>query len=283
MTQRLQVESHGCRLMAKVRGSGPPVVLIQGAGLHGDGWLPQVRALEREFSCMRIDNRGIGESLPIGPPLSVEQMADDVRVLMDAAGWEDAHIVGHSVGGLVGIELALTRPDRVRSLSLLCTSSAGRDLVRMSWWSLWVGLRMKIGPKRSRRRAFLEMVMTESQAAGVDYDGEAAALSPLFGYDLADQPMIAVKQARAARAYSAAHRLGDLPEVPTLVVTGAEDRLALPEYGAALARSIPHARHVEVPGAAHGLTIHRADEVNEILLEHLRTAEEVRGLAHHGV
>jgi pimeloyl-ACP methyl ester carboxylesterase len=100
--------------------------------------------------------------VPIGSSLSVEQMSADVAALMDAAGWDDAHVVGHSLGGLVGLELALTTPDRVRSLALLCTSGAGRDLVQLSWWSIRIGLRMKIGPRRHRRRAFLEMVMPPS-------------------------------------------------------------------------------------------------------------------------
>lgn len=273
MTRTLEVERQGCRLTAKVSGSGPPVVLIQGVGLHGDGWLPQVAALEQAYTCLRLDNRGIGRSLPIGSALSVEQMAGDVRALMDAAGWDDAHVVGHSLGGLVGLALALESPRRVRSLALLCTGAAGRDLVTLSWWSFRIGVRMKMGPRSHRRRAFLEMVMPASSLWGADHEAIAASLAPLFGYDLADQPLISLKQAAAARSFSAADRLDELPAVPTVVVTGAEDRVSLPAHGAALARRLPHARYVELPGGAHGLTIHCADEVNELLREHLGRAE----------
>ena len=277
MTARLlEVEREGCRLSAKVSGSGPPLVLIQGVGLHGDGWLPQVARLERSYTCLRFDNRGIGRSLPIGASLSVEQMAADVGALMDAAGWADAHVVGHSLGGLVGLELALTTPQRVRSLALLCTSASGRDLVKVSWWSIQIGLRMKIGPRRQRRRAFLEMVMPASSERDRAHEEVAASLAPLFGYDLADQPVISLKQAAAARSYSAVDRLDQLPSVPTLVLSGAEDRVALPAFGAELSRRLPHARYVELAGGAHGLTIHCADEVNEVLQRHLDAA----GLRH---
>ena len=272
-THVLEVEREGCRLTTTVSGSGPPLVLIQGVGLHGDGWLPQVARLERTYSCLRFDNRGIGRSLPIGSSLSVEQMAADVAALMDAAGWDDAHVVGHSLGGLVGLELALTTPERVRSLALLCTSASGRDLVKLSWWSIGIGLRMKIGPRRQRRRAFLEMVMPASSDGVRDPEEVAASLAPLFGYDLADQPVISLKQAAAARAYSAVERLHQVPEVPTLVLSGAEDRVARPAFGADLARRLRHARFVELVGAAHGLTIHCADEVTEILQNHLDEAE----------
>ncbi len=77
--QAFEVEQQGCRLAATVSGSGPRVVFIQGVGLHGDGWLPQVSWLDRAFACMRFDNRGIGKSQPLGSALSVERMAEDVR------------------------------------------------------------------------------------------------------------------------------------------------------------------------------------------------------------
>ena len=206
-TLRFELEREGCRLSATVSGSGPPLVLIHGVGVHGDGWLPQVKRLERSYTCMRFDNRGIGRSQPIGSPLSVERMAADVGALMDAAGWEDAHVVGHPLGGLAGVELALTAPHRIRSLALLCTSAAGRDLVQMSRWSIWIGLRMKLGPRRQRRRAFLEMVLPASSERRRAHDEVAASLAPLFGYDLADQPLISLKQAAATRSYSAVDRL----------------------------------------------------------------------------
>jgi pimeloyl-ACP methyl ester carboxylesterase len=279
VTRTLAVEREGCRLHARLGGSGPPVVLIQGVGLHGDGWLPQVAALEPAYTCLRVDNRGIGASLPIGAPPTVERMAEDVRALMDAAGWADAHVVGHSLGGLVGMALALASPGSVRSLALLCTGAAGRDLVALSWWSFGIGVRMKVGPRRQRRRAFLEMVLPAAHLTGADRDAIAASLAPLFGYDLADQPVIALQQAAAARSFSAADRLHELPRVPTTVVTGSEDRVARPERGAALARALPHARHVELAGGAHGLTIHLADAVNEVLRAHLDGAERRLGVA----
>jgi 3-oxoadipate enol-lactonase len=61
--------------------------------------------------------------------------------------------------------------------------------------------------------------------------------------------------------------------VPTLVLSGAADRVAPPAFGVALARRLPHARYVLLEGAAHGLTIHAADAVNDALLDHLDGAE----------
>ena len=62
MDQGRVVEHRGCRLACSVRGEGPPVLLVQGVGVHGDGWRPQVEALAPRFRCLSFDNRGIGHS-----------------------------------------------------------------------------------------------------------------------------------------------------------------------------------------------------------------------------
>ena len=116
----------GCSLSYVVRGDGIPTVFIQGVGVQGDGWLPQVDVLRGEARCLTFDNRGLGRSQPVGAGVTVARMADDALALMRAVGWESAHLVGHSLGGPVAIEIALTARERVRSLSLLCTFARGR-------------------------------------------------------------------------------------------------------------------------------------------------------------
>lgn len=263
----------GCRLFYAVRGEGPPVLLVQGVGLHGDGWLPQVEGLSARYRCLTFDNRGTGRSLPPGVPLSIGQMAEDARVLMDAEGWGSAHVVGHSMGGLIALELALTNPGRVRSLSLLCTFGTGRVPTRLTPWMAWAGLRTRIGTAHARRRAFVEMVMPPDLLATADLDALAAGLAPLYGYDLARQPPVAMKQLAAMRVYSAAERLAELEGIPTLVVSAEHDRIAPPSAGRALAAGIPGARYVEVAGAAHGVTIQCAGRINELLREHFADAD----------
>jgi pimeloyl-ACP methyl ester carboxylesterase len=185
------IEHRGCRLAYNVRGDGPPVLLIQGVGLHGDGWRPQVDELAARNRCLTFDNRGMNRSQPIGVPLSVEQMAEDALVLMDAQGWESAHVVGHSLGGLIALHLALSARKRVRSLALLCTFARGRDATRLSPWMIWTGLRARIGTRRQRRRAFLKLVLPSETLAASDPDALAERLAPIFGHDLAGQPPVA--------------------------------------------------------------------------------------------
>jgi pimeloyl-ACP methyl ester carboxylesterase len=272
----LFLEHGGCRLAYRIRGEGPPVLFIQGVGVHGNGWYLQTGALAAHFRCLSFDNRGLGQSQPLGMPLSVERMAEDVEALLDNQGWPSAHLVGHSLGGVVALHLALVAPGRVRSLSLLCTVARGRDATQLSWPMLSIGMRSSLGTPRLRRRAFLELVMPPDIFAHSDRDELAARLEPIFGRDLARQPPIVMKQLSALRAYDATPRLADLAKTPTLVVSAGHDLIAPPRCGRALAAGIPGARYVEFSEASHGLMIQCADEINALLHEHLAQAEEKR-------
>src|SRR4029450_342481 len=112
-----------------------------------------------------------------------------------------------------------------------CTFARGRDATRPSGRMLWLGLRSRIGSSRMRRRAFLQIVMPphalgRAGLAGMrgglrppvrarlrrrpEPEGRGAALAPLCGHDLADQPPVAMKQLAALRAYDATARLQEI-------------------------------------------------------------------------
>ena len=267
------IAHRGCRIAYDVRGSGPPVLLIQGVGVHGNGWRPQTDELSVRYSCLSFDGRGIGRSQPVGAAITVAQMAEDARALLDAERWSAAHLVGHSLGGLVAVCLALDTPERVRSLSLLCTFASGRAAAPLTPRMIWMGLRARVGTRRMRRRGFLRLLLPPQDPAGSEPDAQTPRLDDLFGHDLADQPPAAREQIRAMRAADAASRLGRLEGVPTLVVSAAHDPIAPPRAGRALADGVPGSKYVEIPGASHGLPITHAARVNALLGEHLAAAE----------
>jgi pimeloyl-ACP methyl ester carboxylesterase len=255
-----------CSFAVKRRGEGAPVLFIQGTGLHGDGWLPQIDALASSFDCIWFDNRGMSGSQPIGEvKLTVEQMAEDARAVLDHLEVERAHVVGHSLGGCIALQLALDVPERVRSLALLCTSSSGPGLVKMSPAMMWRGVRTMIGTRRSRRRAFLEMVLTPEAHATADLDALAEELAPVFGHDLAEQPPVVMKQVRAMSRWDVTDRLGELEGLPTLVLGAGHDVIARPPLVDLLAEGMAHARVERWPAAAHGVTVTQADHINVLL------------------
>ena len=266
------IDVDGTLLSYAVAGDGPPVLLIQGAGIVGDGWQPQIHGLRERFTLISFDNRGIGRSTRPSRPLTIEDMAADALAVVDATGFQRFHLVGHSMGGLIAQEVALTHPNRVVSLALLCTFARGRQASAMSLDMLITALRMRIGSRAMRRDAFLELVMPKDYLDTCNRTILANQLQPLFGRDLADQPSIVMQQLRAMSRYDAGSRLRELGSIPTLVLTARHDRIARVAYGRELAHAIPGAAYVEIPDAGHGVTIQRADHINELLAAHLSRA-----------
>ncbi len=270
--KRSSVAHLGTQLSCYTVGAGEPVVMIHGMGVGADGWAPQVHALGERYECLCFDNRGFGESQPRGVSLSVEQMADDVTALMDARGWQSAHLVGHSLGGLIALQFALTYRARVRSLALLCTFASGKIPTRLNAQIAWIGIRTRVGTRRMRRNAFLELVMPHRLLAESDSTQLADRIGTLFNHDLAESPPIVMQQFSATRRTDVTPRLPELAGLPTLVLSASEDMIAPPGAGEAIASGIPGARYVEISDASHGVTIQRVDEVNSLLLEHLDRA-----------
>lgn len=251
--------------------SGPEILFIQGVGIHGAGWRPQTEALSVNHRCAWFDNRGIGRNAAMlqSGSLTVDQMALDGIAVLDAAGWQSpVHLVGHSLGGLIALTMALRAPQRVRSLSLLCTFGEGKSVAPLSWRMMWSGLRSRIGFRASRRRGFLELVLPPPPPDPATAERLAQELEPLFGHDLADQPLVVPKQLAAMRRASVMSRLPELGSIPALVISAAHDPIAPPALGKALAAGIPGARYIEVPDASHGFPITHADLVNRELERH---------------
>ncbi len=271
MSEIRSIVHKGCKIAYRVRGSGPPVLFIQGINTHGDGWNPQVDGLAGRHTCLTLDNRGTGESERGSDPVSVEQMATDAAAVMDAAGWQSAHVVGHSLGGPVGLQLALTARSRVRSLALLCSFADGKRVGPLSWRLIWAGARMQLGTRGMKRRAFLELVVPPGTSG--DRDALAAELAPLFGHDLAEPLPVVNDQMKAMRAFNVTARLGELNGLPTLVASGEFDPLAPPKLGRDVAAKIPGARYVNLDGASHGVVLTEPLRMNTLLAEHFAAAE----------
>ncbi|MET0578479.1 MAG: alpha/beta fold hydrolase, partial [Ilumatobacteraceae bacterium] len=119
----------GTRLHYRVtgRGSGPPVLLIQGLGADKHGWDLQRMALAWGYKTIAFDNRGAGRSDKPHGVYTLEQMASDAMAVLDHAGVDTAHVVGASMGGAISQIVTLAFPERVRSLTLACTSCRNHE------------------------------------------------------------------------------------------------------------------------------------------------------------
>jgi pimeloyl-ACP methyl ester carboxylesterase len=116
---------NGIELYYERSGHGRPVLFLNGSGSTLASMAPLIDVLARRLDVVAHDQRGLGRSaIPVGPYTMAEYAADAIG-LLDLVGWTTCRVIGVSFGGMVAQELAVTVPDRVERLALLCTSPGG--------------------------------------------------------------------------------------------------------------------------------------------------------------
>lgn len=247
-------------LFYRERGDGPPLLLLPGHGTDSAYWGLQLAGLSADFRVLALDHRGTGRSSRGAAPLTVERMAEDALGLLERLGIGSAHVLGHSMGGLVAQALALRAPARVQRLVLAATFC--RPPARSRFMS---GLNSQtlatLGP-----RAYATLMMGWSYTLGF-FEGrreEAEELRGRWAWHLERQPLdprVLAEQAEAVAETDLSGRVGGL-RCPTLVLVGEEDWLTPPGLSRELAERIPGARLEILRGAGHALHIERAPEFN---------------------
>ena len=113
------------RLHYELAGSGPRVLFFNGSGATLEGSAPIINGLREFATVLAHDQRGLGKTGIIGGPFTMAQYARDAVDLLDHVGWDTCIVVGISFGGMVAQEFAVTHPERVEKLVLLCTGAGG--------------------------------------------------------------------------------------------------------------------------------------------------------------
>jgi aminoacrylate hydrolase len=113
-----------CNLYYELHGSGRPIVLASGLGGTSNWWKPQIERYAREFTVLVFDQRGTGRSSRL-PVASIEQMSADLIAVLDAAGLDHVHYLGHSTGAAIGTATALDHPSRVASMMIYASTTCG--------------------------------------------------------------------------------------------------------------------------------------------------------------
>jgi len=239
---------------------GELVVLSGSLGSDLRMWDPQVRALTGAgYRVLRYDHRGHGQSPAPAGPYTLADLSADVSELLDRVGARQAHFVGLSLGGMVGMWLAERAGHRLRSLTLCCTSA---NLGPANGWA--------------ERAATVRAHGAQAVSTGVVerwFTPQWRAASPQqVGYY---EAMVAATSAEGYAACCEAIQTMDicseLPSIsaPTLVIAGADDPATPPEHGRHIATAIPAARLEIVAPAAHLANIESPRELNQLILAHL--------------
>jgi pimeloyl-ACP methyl ester carboxylesterase len=241
-------------------------VFVHGLGYDRGGWGPLPRLLAEDFRVVLVDNRGVGDSdAPDGPYL-VEQFADDVVSVLDAAGIERAHVFGVSLGGFISQELALSHPDRVQRLVLCSTSPGGPRAFPMPGRGVDA---FRSYPALEREAGLRLMVENSLGDHGVRERPEL--VEEIYAYRLERAPSVAAweSQLAAARAFDAYDRVPQIA-VPTLVIHASMDTVIDRRNGELLAERIPGARIERIPERGHLVMWQEGELLAPIVQEFLR-------------
>jgi 3-oxoadipate enol-lactonase len=238
----------GRRLFHHRSGVGEPLLLIQGmSGTHLSWGEPFATDMARDFDLVAYDHRGIGRSDRVDDPFSIVDLAQDAAGLLDELGWERAHVLGISMGGMVAQELALRHPERVRTLALGCTYCGGPGSALSPQSTLE---RLTAGMlSGDRERAIRTAFEVNVSAAFAAQDGAYALFRTMAKSLPAPVPVI-MMQMQAIAAHDTSARLPSLA-APTLVIHGDEDEMLPVQNGRLIASLIPDAQLEILAGVGH--------------------------------
>lgn len=257
--------SDGVRLHYDVFGNraGEPVLMIQGLGADSRGWVLQRNAIGRAHRGIRFDNRGTGRSdKPVGQ-YDLEQMAEDALAVLDDAGFESAHVMGASMGGVIAQIIAVRHPERVRSLILACT--ACRHLVwRRELLEDWASIAQAQGMRAFAARNLRWLVGPRSLRRFWPAFG---ALTPIA---ISAPTHAFVSQVHAILDMDDGLRVL-LPTVtaPTLVLVGSQDILTPQADAEEIVDLVPDSELAVVQGGAHGFMVESFGTFNRLVCDFL--------------
>lgn len=265
---------------------GPTLVFVHGFSLDLTGWHYQWRWFSGRCPCVLYDQRGHGRSAAApGGDYSFEALAQDLLAVLDAEVRGPAVLVGHSLGGMAVLSLAALRPEVFgsRVVGAVLASTAAGPVVR----EVLGGLAARVGrfvlpSPRLLRRAPQAVYRIRARALRGNRDLAFLAVS-LTNFGPGAPPSVVEHVARVAARIPAevwtalALALAELDlshalervTVPALVLVGDRDRLTPVSSAVALARRLPRARLVVLPGAGHCAMLERPGEWNRAVEEFL--------------
>ena len=253
----------GLRTFYRRDGSGFPLVLIMGTGLDHKCWNHQINSYTNKYECIRMDNRGTGLTSGGTDTISVPLMANDTALLLDKLGIKRAHVSGLSLGSCVAQELAIRRPDLVKTLQLHGTWGRAygyakrkfnaqiklleelniRDFYEIN--SLWFYTPEFMANNRGKVLAYIEAIVRSKP--------NVKDLIGLYSANLHHDTLSRLNQIN----------------VPTLITVGTFDVAVPPMYAKEVSENIPGSELVEFVGGGHLHNIENPKEFNEVTLDFL--------------
>jgi pimeloyl-ACP methyl ester carboxylesterase len=255
----------GKRLSSLQAGHGEPVLMLHGLGATKASFLPTINALASTYRVIALDLPGFGDAeKPFAAAYDAAFFARFVAQALDWLDLERAHVIGHSMGGRVALELSLERPERVQSLTLLTPSLAWR---RPRQWAPYLRLvRPELGLLQPAPRAIVDPLVRR-MVPGAQSGWSAVGVDEFLRGFLNPRGRAAF-YAAARNIYLEEpigpkglwDRLGGV-KAPALFVWGTRDRLVPAAFARHVERAVRHAQHVELD-CAHVPQFERPHELH---------------------
>lgn len=241
-----------------ITGNGPDLLMIHGIGATRQVWDGLVARLSSRFRCIAYDLPGHGVSSKPESPLTLATLVEDLARLQETLGIEKAHVIGHSLGGMIGPAFARARPEAVLSLGLFSTAA------------------FRTADDSAKVKAVVAGMRERSVAADLEvlnarwFSAAFAATSPEIVARRRQQVLDTDPEVflNVFDIYAQTEMSPWLAEVkaPSLVLTGAEDGGCNPRLNAQIAEALPDADLVIVPEVKHAILLEAPDAVAEAYL-----------------
>jgi len=249
----------------EVEGNGPPLVLLAGMLSDSAAWTPLVPLLRNSFTLIRPDNRSTGRTTPKDAPATMDLMVRDVIALMDHLGHARFHVAGHSMGGLMTLEIAGLFADRVASATVMASGRVRSPRTTAVFDSLLAIRRMPMG-EETWLRALYPWIF--GPAFFTDPGNAEAALKAALAYPYAQSPDAMAHQIDAFKLFRPEASLSDIT-CPALILYGAQDILVPPALAKPGFDGIVKKTEFTVENAGHSIIWDAPGDVASRLLDFL--------------
>jgi pimeloyl-ACP methyl ester carboxylesterase len=251
-----KVKVNGINLYYESQGQGYPVIFTHGFSATHAMWRPQLPAISKEFHFITYDARGHGDtdSPDSAGQYSADIVVEDLYQLMGVLGIKKAVIGGLSMGGYISLRFYFTHPDMATALVIMDTGPGYRNPQRRDEWNR-TRIEQAIRLQNEGIGVLLNEALTEARK-------ELLRRQDPFGLAYMSRKVVAQYDSWVIDS------LGRI-QVPSLILVGEKDTAFL-QAGQYMAKTIPGAEHVVVPGAGHAANVDNTEFFNNALLNFLR-------------
>lgn len=238
-------DNNGATVHYELVGSGPSLLMLAGTASDGASWGPLVPLLSDRYRLILLDNRGSGRTRCEGA-ITIDDMVGDVAALLDRLGIAEANVVGHSLGGGLGLFLAARHPGRVKRLVTMTTGPVSPKVHAL--FGELAGVYREAPPERFFRLLYQWLF---SEPFFADPANVAAAAEASAAYPFRQSPADFERQLAALKTEPRV----DLSTIacPVLALAAGRDLLGPPEVVRALHAAIPDHRVEVIENAAHSI------------------------------